>query len=71
VRHASPRGRLGRRWVGDKLDGILDNEPEEVSGLKLGARVTVKLGEVADYVQHLKDGTDRGGYSVEILRAAQ
>jgi uncharacterized protein YegJ (DUF2314 family) len=56
-------------WKGDDaLDGILNNDPSDVSTLVAGARVEVKLDELGDYVQTRADGTTVGGYSIAILR---
>lgn len=54
---------------GDVLDGTLDNDPAKVSKLKLGARVKVKFGEVADFIHQRADGTKAGGFSLEVFRA--
>lgn len=56
------------RWRKDELTGLLNNDPEYVTTLRAGQEVTVKLADVADYIHVLPDGTEVGGYSVEILR---
>lgn len=56
------------RFQGDKIEGTLANTPEQVSGLQLGARVKVKLGEVADFIHRRSDG-NTGGYSFDVMRA--
>ena len=56
------------RWKGDKLEGILDNDPVHVTTLHAGQQVTIELGRVADYLHVLRDGSTKGGYSVEILQ---
>ena len=68
-------GNIEWMWIdvvsfrGDVLDGTLDNDPAKVSKLKLGARVKVKLGEVADFIHQRADGTKAGGFSLEVFRA--
>jgi uncharacterized protein YegJ (DUF2314 family) len=36
-------------WKGERLRGILDNDPDDVPGLARGARVEVSLATLADY----------------------
>jgi uncharacterized protein YegJ (DUF2314 family) len=59
------------RWQGSKLEGILDNDPEDVPTLKAGARVTVDESELADYILQKMDGSIEGGESARILQARQ
>ncbi|MBA3461523.1 MAG: DUF2314 domain-containing protein [Deltaproteobacteria bacterium] len=68
-------GNIEWMWVdvvsfrGDVLDGTLDNDPAKVSKLKLGSRVKVKFGELADFIHQRADGSRAGGYSLEVFRA--
>ncbi len=68
-------GNIEWMWVdvvsikGATVDGILDNDPDEVSSLKIGARVKVKFAELADFIHARADGTKVGGYSLEVMRA--
>lgn len=55
-------------WKGDTITGTLDNDPELVTTLKAGAQVKVKLSDVADFIHVHKDGTQSGGYSVEVMK---
>ena len=55
-------------WKGDTITGTLDNDPELVTTLKAGSQVTVKLSDVADFIHVHKDGTQTGGYSVEVMK---
>jgi uncharacterized protein YegJ (DUF2314 family) len=48
------------RWPGATIDGILRNDPFEVKGLKAGARVRVREGDIFDYILHKADGTTEG-----------
>ena len=54
-------------WKGDGFQGTLDNDPEIVKTLKEGSPVSVPFAKVADYTLVKADGTQVGGYSVEIL----
>ncbi len=56
------------RWQGDTLEGTLDNDPVRVTGLKAGAPVKFQLGTIADFLHTLADGTEVGGYTIEVAR---
>jgi uncharacterized protein YegJ (DUF2314 family) len=68
-------GNIEWMWIdvvsfkGEVLDGTLDNDPDKIRALKIGARVKVKLGKVADFIHRTPDGTKTGGYSLEVFRA--
>ena len=55
-------------WKGDTFEGTLDNDPEQVTSFKAGQKVRVKLAEVADFIHVRADGSQSGGYSVEIMK---
>ena len=55
-------------WKGDTFSGTLDNDPELVTSLHAGSHVSVKLADVADFIHVHKDGTQTGGYSVEVMK---
>lgn len=55
-------------WKGDTITGTLDNDPELVTSLKAGAQVQVKFSDVADFLHVHKDGSQSGGYSVEVMK---
>ncbi|HVV86110.1 MAG TPA: DUF2314 domain-containing protein, partial [Kofleriaceae bacterium] len=54
-------------WKGDRLSGVLVNQPDDVSSLKEGAQVEVKQGDLFDYLLHRADGTEAGGETNRIL----
>jgi uncharacterized protein YegJ (DUF2314 family) len=56
-------------FKGDTLDGTLDNDPNSVRALKIGARVKVKLDKIADFIHVHADKTKAGGFSLDVMRA--
>ncbi len=56
------------RWDGDRLTGALLNQPDDVPGLRKGARVAVSLGDVFDYLLRGADGRTEGGATEALLR---
>jgi uncharacterized protein YegJ (DUF2314 family) len=56
-------------FTGTTIEGILDNDPDQVSSLKIGARVKIKMSELEDFIHTRADGTRVGGYSLEVMRA--
>lgn len=55
-------------WKGDVVDGILQNDPYEVSDLKAGARVTFRASDAFDYIHYHPDGREEGNGTGKILR---
>lgn len=55
------------KWKGDHIEGILQNEPAEVSNLKVGAIVTGSQQDVFDYILNKPDGTTEGNETGKIL----
>lgn len=55
-------------WKGDLVDGVLQNDPFEVSGLEAGARVEFRASDAFDYILYDADGTREGNTTGEILR---
>lgn len=55
------------KWRGDLIEGILQNEPYEVSNLKTGAKVTASQQDVFDYILNKADGTMEGNETGEII----
>ncbi len=47
-------------WKGTRLEGILQNDPYEVAGLKRGARVAIEESTVFDYRYTRADGSEEG-----------
>lgn len=54
-------------WRGGKLEGFLDNTPEQVPSLKLGAKVTVNEAEIFDYIYTKADGTEEGNETQALM----
>jgi len=48
------------RWKGTTIEGVLQNDPAAVSGLKSGARVTAEEESIFDYMLKHRDGTTEG-----------
>ncbi len=46
--------------------GTIDNDPEVVHNVKLGQKVTVKKGEIADWL-YTKNGKMYGNYTLRVL----
>lgn len=59
------------RWDGKRIDGILQNDPDNVPGLKAGARVVVDETDVFDYVLFKPDGSQEGNETGAILMKRQ
>lgn len=59
------------RWDGDKIDGILQNDPFDVPALKSGSRVEVKASEIFDYVLSKSDGSQEGNETSKLLEARE
>lgn len=57
-----------QKWQRGKLIGVLMNEPDDVPELKTGARVEVRLAELADYKHFRADGTTVGGESDAVVQ---
>lgn len=55
------------KWKGDDIEGILENDPEEVPGLRAGQRVNVRQQDVFDYL-HNFDNTTEGNTTGEIIK---
>lgn len=56
-------------WNGDKVKGILQNEPFEVSGLSAGAIVSFSQTDAFDYIHYFADGTSEGNETGKIIGA--
>ena len=57
------------KWKKRKIEGILQNEPFEIKGLKAGAIVSVEEKEIFDYILYKPDGTIEGNTTGEIIQA--
>jgi len=56
------------RWEGEKIYGILMNEPHYIPGLKSGARVETNEGVVFDYIHETPDGKSEGNQTGKIMQ---
>ncbi|MBK9033258.1 MAG: DUF2314 domain-containing protein [Myxococcales bacterium] len=56
-----------RTWQGQRITGILSNQPDDIAALKEGAEVEVRQDELFDYVHQRADGTTAGGETNRIL----
>ena len=54
-------------WNGNTLEGVLDNDPQDVPSLRLGSKVKVEADTIFDYIYRKPDGTQSGGKTVEIM----
>lgn len=55
------------KWDGERITGLLDNDPADVPSLKAGSRVTVKQADLFDYLFVHADGKMEGGETSKIL----
>src|SRR5262245_26426670 len=55
-------------WSGERITGLLRDEPMYVPGLHGGQTVTVSEKDVFDYARFLPDGTKEGDETSEILK---
>ena len=58
-------------WKGDLVNGVLQNDPYEVSGLSAGARVEFRASDAFDYVHDHPDGREDGNTTGQILLRRQ
>jgi uncharacterized protein YegJ (DUF2314 family) len=56
------------KWKGDVIEGVLQNDPEKVRGLRAGQRVKVHQQDVFDYLHHFSDKRTEGNTTGEIIR---
>ena len=53
-------------FSGGRFHGYVDNHPQEITGLKLGQRVSVNPDEISDWL-FVDNGKLVGGYTVRVL----
>lgn len=58
-------------WDGDRIRGLLKNEPVYVPDLKGGAEVTVDQSELFDYIRNFADGRVEGNETGQIMQQAR
>jgi uncharacterized protein YegJ (DUF2314 family) len=56
-------------WEGTTLHGVLDNDPDQVEGLRAGSRVAVEESSVFDYIHEKADGGVEGNETAKLLMA--
>ena len=54
-------------WKGNAITGVLLNTPRDLPNYKLGARVSVSLSEVFDYLWTKADGSTEGDETSKII----
>jgi uncharacterized protein YegJ (DUF2314 family) len=54
------------QFTGNRFQGLVDNKPVHVAGLKLGDRVSVNPNEVSDWM-YVHDNKLVGGYTLRVL----
>ncbi|MBU9358797.1 DUF2314 domain-containing protein [Burkholderia multivorans] len=57
-------------WKGDRIKGMLRNEPRNVPGMKAGQMVEARQSELFDYLRVFPDGHTEGNETPRILRQA-
>ena len=55
------------KWKGDVIEGVLQNDPEAVPGLRAGQRVKIRQQDVFDYLHHFSDKRVEGNTTGEII----
>jgi uncharacterized protein YegJ (DUF2314 family) len=55
------------KWNGVSIEGILNNDPDKVSGLRAGQEVSIQESEVFDYIVRHTDGTSEGNTTGKII----
>ncbi len=53
-------------FTGNRLHGIVDNQPKYIKGLKVGDRASVNPDEVSDW-SYVENGHLVGGYTVRVI----
>src|SRR5262249_31001406 len=55
-------------WDGNKIKGLLENDPSFVPYLRAGQVVEVREEEVFDYIRHYPDKRTEGNTTNEVIR---
>jgi uncharacterized protein YegJ (DUF2314 family) len=55
-------------WKGDQIRGLLDNDPVEVEHLHTGQMVSVRQGDVFDYLRHYADKRVEGNTTGDVIK---
>ncbi len=56
-----------RAWKGDRIEGTLQNTPDDVKRLRMGQDVVVSQADLFDYIFHRADGRDEGNTTGAII----
>lgn len=59
------------KWDGDRIDGLLQNDPYDIPTMKAGQSVRIKLSEVFDYIRMHPDGRSEGNTTGAIIEKMQ
>ncbi|MDP9989808.1 uncharacterized protein YegJ (DUF2314 family) [Variovorax boronicumulans] len=59
------------RWNGDTIEGLLKNEPVDVTGLHAGQMVKVSQAKLFDYIRRYPDGREEGNETGKIIGRQQ
>ena len=60
-------------WVGDVkmtgqgFEGVLENEPVNIKGLKAGDKVTFSKNQISDWIL-ISEGKVKGGFTIKVVR---
>lgn len=54
-------------WKGDRIRGVLKNEPMRIPGLHGGQQVDIRQSEIFDYIHYFPNGSQEGNRTGEIL----
>lgn len=57
-----------RSWDGDRIKGVLENDPENVPGLQAGQIVEVQESDLFDYIRRYPDGHEEGNTTGALMR---
>jgi len=55
---------------GDRVLGVLDNEPANLGPYKLGSKVVIALKDLNDWCYIDGEGNLQGGYTLDVIRDA-
>jgi uncharacterized protein YegJ (DUF2314 family) len=55
------------KWQGSSIEGILQNEPYEITDLRAGSKVVVSQLDIFDYILYKPDGSMEGNETGEII----
>ncbi len=70
----TPQGQAEHIWLsdvkftGNRFVGTVDNKPNNIPGLKIGARASVNPDEISDW-SYVDNGKLVGGYTIRVLYA--